>query len=122
MNVKEILIQKGGFREFEKTDRYAYAGASENAVIRHANYVDYVWSEDILYPLNPVNAIFNFRCGNETTQCYFFINSFAFVDWDALVTYIDNVVYEGLKRANTLKEVEAYVKEVLGCIGYELNF
>lgn len=121
MYTREFLLNKCGFQEFEKTDRYAYAGASANAVIRHGNYVDYIWSEDLV-PFNSVQAIFNFRCGEEATQCYFFIKAAAFVNWDALVKYVDDTVYEGLKRANTLKEVEAYVKGVLDCLGYKLNF
>lgn len=121
MKTRDFLIQKSGFQEFEKTDRYAYAGASANAIIRHGNYADYIWSED-LAPINSVQAILNFRYGNKLTQCYFTINAAQFVNWDALIAYVDDTVYEGLKRANTLKEAENYVKGVLDCLGYKLNF
>jgi hypothetical protein len=120
MKVRDLLIQKGGFKPMCKFDRYAYSGASENAVIRHGNYIDYVWSEDIV-PNNSVQGIFNFRCGKEIAQCYFFIKAAVFVDWDAFTKYVDDTVYEGLKNSSTVAEVEAYVKGVLNCLGYKLN-
>ena len=117
MYTREFLLNKAGFKAFEKEDRYAYAGASASAVIRYGIYVDYIWSED-----NPfsVQGILQFYFGSEPVQGYFDIDNPRFTNWDALVMYIDETVYEALKRP-TLEEATDYIKEVLQTFSYKLN-
>lgn len=117
MYTREFLLNKAGFKAFEKEDRYAYAGASASAVIRHGNYVDYIWSEDSPFS---VQGILQFYFGGEPVQGYFDIAAPRFTNWDALVMYIDETVYEALHRSTT-EEATDYIKEVLQTLSYKLN-
>lgn len=117
MITREFLLNKGGFKAFEKADRYAYAGATANAVIRRGDYVDYIWSGD-----NPfaVQGVLQFHFGGEPVQGYFDIPAPRFTNWDALVMYIDETVYEALQRP-TAEEATDYIKGVLQTLNYTLN-